>query len=198
MSRCLVVDLVGFGEVEDTGLDKGLDGPLDEFRIGFVFEGGLDFVFQSLASGRAGFGGVCEFGLNQGKAFVQSPEGRDFCERRVAGNALLFALEVAHDRIEVSVLGDDVEIALGISGDHAAEFEGEHEVERIAAIDRSLDNPHLLGMILGEEEERGWQFGMAGAEDHEHPHRFAADPGKIGFTDVLVVDEDVLGAGHEI
>ena len=152
-SRCLVVDLVGFGEVEDAGLDKGFNGLLDEFRLGFVFEGGLDLVFQSLAGGRAGFGAVFEFGLDQGKAFVQSPKGRDFCERRVAGNALLFALEVAHDGIEIGVLGDDVEIALGIGGDHAAEFEGEHEVERVAAIDRCLDDPHLLGMILSEEEE---------------------------------------------
>ena len=43
----------GFGEIEDTSLDKGFDGLLDEFRIGFVFEGGLDLVFELLA-GRGG------------------------------------------------------------------------------------------------------------------------------------------------
>jgi len=41
----------GFGEVEDTSLDKGFDGLLGEFRFGFVFEGGLDLVFESLAGG---------------------------------------------------------------------------------------------------------------------------------------------------
>ena len=39
---------------------------------------------------------------------------------------------------------------------------------------------------------------MAGSEDHENPHGLAADAGEIRLTDVLVVDEDVLGAGHEI
>jgi len=51
ISRGLEIDLVGFGEVEDTSLDKGFDGLLDEFRIGFVFEGGLDLVFEGLAGG---------------------------------------------------------------------------------------------------------------------------------------------------
>ena len=53
-SRGSVVDLVGFGEVEDAGLDKGFDGLLDEFRFGFVFKGGLDLVFERLAGGGAG------------------------------------------------------------------------------------------------------------------------------------------------
>ncbi len=59
------MDLVGFGEFEDFSVDKGFDGLLDKFRFGFVFEGGLDFVFERLAGGGAGFGGVCEFGLDQ-------------------------------------------------------------------------------------------------------------------------------------
>jgi len=50
-SRGLVTDLVGFGEFEDAGLNKGFDGLLDEFRFGFVFEGGLDLVFELLAGG---------------------------------------------------------------------------------------------------------------------------------------------------
>ena len=54
ISRGLVIGLVGFGEVEDAGLDKGFDGLLDEFRLGFVFEGGLDLVFKGLAGGGAG------------------------------------------------------------------------------------------------------------------------------------------------
>jgi len=32
-------------------LNKGFDGLLDEFRFGFVFEGGLDLVFEGLAGG---------------------------------------------------------------------------------------------------------------------------------------------------
>lgn len=38
----LVENLVGFGEVEQAGMDEGLDGLIDELRLGFVFENGLD------------------------------------------------------------------------------------------------------------------------------------------------------------
>jgi len=46
-----------------------------------------------------------------------------------------------------------VEIASWIGGNHSAKFQSEYEVERVAAVHRSLDDPQLLGMILGEEEE---------------------------------------------
>ena len=81
------------------------------------------------------------------------------------------------DGIEVGVLGDDVEITLGIGGGHPTKFEGEHKVERVAAIDRGLDDPDLLGVVLGEEEERGREFLVAGAENHVNPHGLAADAG---------------------
>lgn len=58
-SSGLVGDFVRFCEVEDSGLDEGLDGLLDEFRFGFGFGRGLDLVFQSIAGGGAGFGGIC-------------------------------------------------------------------------------------------------------------------------------------------
>jgi len=122
-------------------------------RFGFIFEGGLDFVFERPAGGGTGFGGVCEVGFDQSNAFLGSPESRDFCERCMAGDEFRFALEVADDGIEVGVLGDDVEIAAGISCKDAAELQGEHEVERVATVHRSLDDAQLLGMILGEEKE---------------------------------------------
>lgn len=52
-------------------------------------------------------------------------------------------------------------------------------------------------MILSEEEKRGGKAFLTGAEDHKDAHSLAADAGEIGLADVLVVDEDVLSAGHD-
>ena len=114
----------------------------------------------------------------------------------MAGNELLFPFEVTDGGVEVGVLGNDVEIAAGIGGKDTAEFEGEHEVERVASIDRGLDDPQLLRMLLREEEQRGRELLVAGAENHENPHGPASDEAKVGLADVLIVNEDVLHSGH--
>ena len=56
---CFIANFVSLCERKDAGLDEGPDGLLDEVRFGFVFKGGLDLVFECLAGGGAGFGGVC-------------------------------------------------------------------------------------------------------------------------------------------
>ena len=76
-------------------MNKGIDGLHDEFLLGFVFEGGLDLVFERLPGRGTGFGGVCEFGFDQIDTFFRSPEGGDFDERCLAGDAFLLDLEVA-------------------------------------------------------------------------------------------------------
>jgi hypothetical protein len=152
-SSDLVEDLVVFGKVEEAGLDEGLDGGLDEFRFGVVLESGLDFIRECFACGRAGLGGVFEFRPEMGESFFRRPQGGDFHERCVAGDEFLFAPEMADGGIEVGVFGDDVKIALGIGVDHAAEFESENQVQRVASFDLRLDDPQLPGMFLGEKEE---------------------------------------------
>jgi hypothetical protein len=89
----------------------------------------------------------------------------------------LLAFFIQPPGLEIGVLRYDVEAAGGIGGRRPAEFEGEFEVERVAALDRSLDDPHLLGMILCKKKWRCRKFGVLRPDDHEHPERFAADPG---------------------
>lgn len=136
----LVEDLVGIGEVEETRLDKCLDGVFNELRFGFVFEGGIDLVDECLTGGWSVVGGTCEFCLDQGDAFFRGSERRNFSERCMTGDELSFSIEVADDGIEVSVLGDDVEIAFGVCGDDAAEFECKDEVQCVFADHWCLDN----------------------------------------------------------
>jgi len=154
-SHNAIIDPVSSGETKNPTVNKSLDRLRNELRFRLVFKSGLDLVFERLAGGGAGFCGVCEFGLEPVDAFFRSAKGRNFSKCGMAGDKFRFALEVADDGIEVGVPGDNVEIALGIGGNDAAEFQSEHKVECVAAVHRSLDDAELFGMILGEEKEGG-------------------------------------------
>ena len=75
------------------------------------------------------------------EALLQRAQGRYICQGCVTGDELLFALEVADDGFEVGILGDDMEVAVRVSGEKSSEFQSQNHVERVAAIDGSLDDP---------------------------------------------------------
>ena len=193
-----VKDLAAFGEVEDAGLNEGLDGFLDEVWSDLVFEGGVDSVFERPAGGGSGFCGIGEVGAEKREALFRCPQGGDLREGFATGDELLLSPEIAHHRIEVGVFRDDVEVAIRIGGENPSEFESKDEVEGVSPLDRGLNDSQLLGMLLDEEEEGDGQGLLLGAEDHEDHGGFANHPGEIGFADVFTVDEDVLGAGQGV
>lgn len=154
-------------------MDEARDGFLDEGGIGVFIKSGLDFIDERFAGGGARFGIVFQFRLELGNAFFRCAEERDFCERGIAGDALGLSLEVADDRVEARVLGNDVKMTFGVGRELAAQLEGQDKVECVAAIDRGLNDPELFGMVLSEKEEGCGELFVASAEDHEDPNGLA-------------------------
>ena len=114
----------------------------------------------------------------------------------MAADTPFLGFQVQYDGLVIGVLGDYVEVAIGVGSNLASDFESEDEIERVASHNLGPDDAELGGVLLGEQGDLHRKFFLILAEEQIDEGIFARDAGQVRFADGLVVDEDVLGAWH--
>ena len=97
-------------------------------------------------------------------------------------------------RIEARVLGNDVEVGLGVALGKPPDVIGDVEIQRIRPV---AGDPHVLGPgpeHLHRSREFDRQFRLVGADEDDDPEMFLRQQRKILRLHVLVVDEYVVRA----
>ena len=95
-------------------------------------------------------------------------------------------------RVEILVLGNNVEAARRVAGRRRSEVIGQGEVEGIPSRGVHLDQPDLGRMLPDLLHEADLQPLLSLAEQQGHLDGRFPDPAQIDRLDVLEIDEDVV------
>jgi hypothetical protein len=110
----------------------------------------------------------------------------------VAGDLELGLPEMGDQRVEILVLGNNVEAARRVAGRRRSEVIGQGEVEGIPSRGVHLDQPDLGRMLPDLLHEADLQPLLSLAEQQGHLDGRFPDPAQIDRLDVLEIDEDVV------
>jgi hypothetical protein len=102
------------------------------------------------------------------------------------------------EHVEPLVVGNDVEIAAGISCCLHSDLASEDEIKGVLRGNGCPDQLRLLGQPLNLVVQLGRRVGLACAKNEMNDGRPTLDSGKILLFHILVVDIDVVDAWRHL
>jgi len=125
----LIGDLAGFRDLEDVLVDEISDGFFDDLIGEGAIEEALDRGCEGPPLARTGRARFVQVFQKEFKAFLGGHEGRHLAEGIAPCGENPQVFQMFDDDIVTLVPGDDVEIALRVSGGPHADLAGQYEIE---------------------------------------------------------------------